>query len=108
MPAPGENIYRLRIKGKDNNVTYSIQKRVVIKFNDHFSFYPNPARNKIIINGKLNTGTVIKLTDITGREIKKIITNTNSTSFEFLLPAIDPGIYFLRGDNYTEKIVILH
>jgi len=108
MPAPGENIYRLRVKGKDNSVTYSIQKRVVIKFNDHFSFYPNPARNKIIINGKLNTGTVIRLTDITGREIKKIITNTSSTSFEFLLPSIDPGIYFLRVDNYTEKIVILH
>jgi hypothetical protein len=61
-----------------------------------------------MINGKLNAGTVIKLTDITGREIKKIITNTSSTSLEFLLPSIDPGIYFLRVDNYIEKIVILH
>ena len=107
-PAAGENIYRLRIKAKDNSLVYSIQKRVVLKFNDQFSFYPNPARNKIMISGKLNAGTVIKLTDITGREIKKIITNTSSTSFEFLLPSIDPGIYFLRVDNYTEKIVILH
>jgi len=107
-PSPGENIYRLRIKGKDNSVTYSIQKRVVLKFNDHFSFYPNPARNKIMINGKLNAGTIIKLTDITGREIKKIITNTSSVSFELLLPSIEPGIYFLRVDNYTKKIVILH
>ncbi len=107
-PFPGENIYRLRIKGKDNSVTYSIQKRVVLKFNDHFSIYPNPARNKIMISGKLNAGTVIKLTDITGREIKKIITNTNSSLLEFLFPSLDPGIYFLRVDNYTQKIVILH
>jgi hypothetical protein len=61
-----------------------------------------------MISGKLNAGTVIKLTDIAGREIKKIITNTSSTSLEFLLQSIDPGIYFLRVNNYTEKIVILH
>jgi len=108
MPAPGENIYRLRIKTKDNSVVYSIQKRVVLKFNDHFSFYPNPAKNKITISGKLNAGTVIKLTDITGREIKKIITNTSSSLLELLLPSLDPGIYFLSVDNYTQKIVILH
>jgi len=107
MPAPGENIYRLRIKTKDNGTIYSIQKRVVLKFNDQFSFYPNPARNKIMISGKLNAGTVIKLTDIAGREIKKIITNTSSSLLELLLPSLDPGIYFLRVNNYTEKIVIL-
>ena len=108
MPAPGENIYRLMIKGKDNSVTYSLQKRVVLKFNNHFSFYPNPARNKIMISGKLNAGTVIKFTDITGREIKKIITNTSSSLLEFLLPSLDAGIYFLHVNNYTEKIMILH
>ena len=108
MPVPGENIYRLRIKGKDNNVTYSIQKRVALKFNDHFSFYPNPAKDKITIRGKLNTGTVIKLTNITGKEIKRIITNTSSSFMELLLPSLEPGIYFLCVDNYTQKIIILH
>ena len=108
LPAPGENIYRLRIKGKDNSVTYSIQKRVVLKFNDHLSFYPNPAKDRITVRGKLNAGTVIKLTDITGKEIKKLITNTSSSFIEVLLPSLDAGIYFLRVDNYTQKIMILH
>jgi hypothetical protein len=81
---------------------------VHLKFNDHFSFYPNPARDKITIRGKLNAGTVIKLTDITGKEIKRIITNTSSSSIELLLPSLDPGIYILRVDNYTQKIQILH
>ena len=107
-PAPGENIYRLRINGKDNSATYSIQKRVILKFNDRFSVYPNPAIDKVMISGKLNTGTVIKLTDITGKEIKRIITNTSSTFIELLLPSFDPGIYFLCVDNYTQKIIILH
>ena len=46
-PTAGENIYRLQINGKDNNVTYSVQKRVVLKFNDRFSVYPNPAKIKL-------------------------------------------------------------
>ena len=70
-PLAGENIYRLRVNGKDNSATYSIQKRVHLKFNDRFSIYPNPAKDKITIRGKLNTGTVIELTDLTGNEIKK-------------------------------------
>ena len=107
-PMAGENIYRLRINGKDNSITYSIQKRVIVRENDHFMIYPNPARDKITINGKLPTGTVIRLTDVTGKEIKKIITNTSSGFFELMLPPLDPGIYFLRVDNYTQKIVILH
>ena len=78
-PLPGENVYRLRVNGKDNSATYSIQKRVLLKFNDRFSIYPNPAKDKITIRGKINTGTVIELTDLTGNEIKKIITNTSSS-----------------------------
>jgi Secretion system C-terminal sorting domain len=107
-PAAGENIYRLRITGKGNSASYSIQKRVVLKFNDRFSVYPNPARDRININGKIISGTVIKLTDITGKEIKRIITNTSSSSIDLLLPSLDPGIYLLHVDNYTQKIMILH
>ena len=107
-PLPGENVYRLRVNGKDNSATYSIQKRVLLKFNDRFSIYPNPAKDKITIRGKINTGTVIELTDLTGNEIKKIITNTSSSFIELQLPPIDPGIYILRVDNYTQKIIILH
>jgi hypothetical protein len=108
MPAPGENIYRLRVNGKDNSATYSIQKRVILKFNDRFTVYPNPASDKITISGKLNAGTVIKLTDITGKKIKRIITNTSSSFIELLLPSLEPGIYYLRVNNYTQKIMILH
>ncbi|HEX6170258.1 MAG TPA: T9SS type A sorting domain-containing protein [Chitinophagaceae bacterium] len=107
-PVAGENIYRLRVNGKDNSASYSIQKRVHLKFNDRFFVYPNPAKDKITIRGKLNTGTVIELTDLTGKEIKKIITNTSSSFIELQLPSIDPGIYILRVDNYTQKIIILH
>ena len=107
-PVAGENIYRLRVNGKNNNVIYSIQKRVVLKYNTRFTVYPNPAKNKVIIGGKLNAGTVIKLTDKSGRSLKEIITNTSSNSFEFILPSLPPGVYLLNVDNYIQKIMILY
>ena len=107
-PVAGENIYRLRVNGRNNTSIYSVQKRVVLKFDDRFSVYPNPAKNKLTINGKLKPGSIIKLTDISGRLIKEIITNASLSSFEIMLPSLSPGIYLLNVDNYIEKIMILY
>jgi hypothetical protein len=107
-PAAGENIYRLRINGKNNDIFYSIQKSVVLKYDTPFSVYPNPAKNKVIISGKLNAGTTIRLTDISGRSLKEIITNASSGSLEFILPSLPPGIYLINVDNYIQKIMILY
>ena len=107
-PVAGENIYRLRINGKNNNVIYSLQKRVLLKQNVAFTVYPNPAKNKVTISGKLNAGTIIRLTDISGRSIKEISTNASSSSLEFLFPRLSPGIYLLNVDNYLQKIIILY
>lgn len=107
-PAPGENIYRLRVNGKDNSIVYSVQKRIKLKTENHFSVFPNPATSKITINGILDAGTTIRLTDISGREIKKIITNTSLSSFELPLPSLTRGIYILHVDNFIEKIMILN
>ncbi len=107
-PGAGENMYRLRVNGRENNVIYSAQKRITLKLPDRYSIYPNPAKNKITINGKLEPGSFIKFTDISGRIIKEIITNGSLSSIEFLLPSLSPGIYILNVDNYIEKIMILY
>lgn len=107
-PGAGENIYRLRVNGRNNQFMYSAQKRIILKLHDRYSVYPNPAKNKITINGKLNPGSIIKLTDISGRIIKEIITNASLSSFEIVLPSLSPGIYVLNVDNYIEKIMILY
>lgn len=106
-PMTGENIYRLKIITKANSVIYSTLKRVMIKSKAPFTVYPNPASDKIIIKGMIGQNILIKITDITGREIKKILTNTSLSSFEFLLPPIQPGVYLLHVNNYIEKILIL-
>ena len=107
-PVRGENIYRLRVTAKNNNVIYSTQKRVVVKHDNPFTVYPNPASNKIVIKGMIGQNAKIRITDITGREIKKIITNTSLSSCEILLPPMGAGIYLLHVNNYIEKILILY
>jgi len=107
-PVPGENIYRLRINTKNNNDIYSLQKRVVVKYNTQISVFPNPAKDRVIINGNLKAGTIIKLTDMNGKAIKEIITNASSSSLKFTLPSLPPGIYLLNVDNYIQKIMILY
>jgi hypothetical protein len=107
-PGSGANIYRLRVNGRNNSFIYSGQKRITLKLDERYSIYPNPVKNKITINGKLEPGSIIKLTDISGRIIKKIITNASLSSFDITLPSLSPGIYLLNVNNYIEKIMILY
>ena len=107
-PGIGENIYRLKIICKNNNTVYSVQKRVVIKPENPFIVYPNPAYDKIVIKGPLGQNSLIRVTDIAGREIKRVVTNTSLSSCEISLSHIDPGIYILHVNNYIEKILVLH
>jgi hypothetical protein len=107
-PVTGENIYRLRINTKDNNTIYSLQKRVVLKAINPFTVFPNPAKNKITIQGRLNAGALIKLIDLNGKTVTEIRTNTSLHSLELGLPVLSPGIYILHVDNYIEKIMILY
>lgn len=107
-PMTGENIYRLRIKTKDNTTVYSVQKRVLVKAINPFTVFPNPAKDKIIINGKLNRNTSVRLIDINGKTIKEIRTNTSSNSLEIQLPGLAAGVYILHVDNYIEKIMVLY
>jgi len=108
LPMTGENIYRLRINAKDRTFFYSTQKRIVIRTNAQFIVYPNPAKDKIILKGSIAQNSLIRLTDISGREIKRIITNTSLSSYEILLPSIETGVYLLHVNNYIEKILVLH
>ena len=107
-PVKGENIYRLKVIAKNNNAIYSTQKRVVVKFDNPFTVFPNPASNKIVVKGMIGQNAKIRITDLTGREVKIIITNTSLSSREILLAPMDAGIYLLHVNNYIEKILILH
>lgn len=104
-PATGANLYRLKIAEKDNSFTYSEWRQVLIPFNDgDFTVYPNPAINKITVNGNFTRVAQLKLSAITGKIIlqQQLVNNRTDIS----LPALSPGVYLLRINEKTQKLII--
>lgn len=105
-PKSGENIYRLKMTGKDNSISYSLQKRVIITTNNSFVIYPNPAKTKIFVVGKFNRATSFLLTDLSGKLILQRTINSNNSFHQIILPDLPAGIYLLRIDTIVEKLMI--
>ena len=105
-PKSGENIYRLKMTGKDNSISYSLQKRVLLTANNSFAIYPNPAKSKIFVVGKFNRATTLLLTDLSGKLILQKNLSSNNSLHQIILPDLPAGIYLLKIDTIVEKLMI--
>jgi hypothetical protein len=80
--------------------------------NNHFDLYPNPSTGLVTLESKwpFTTGASLLVSDISGREIKKITLPEDELKVEINLNTTQNGIYFLRLDNgktkYYQKIII--
>ncbi len=76
------------------------------KNNFKAEIFPNPAHDVITINCSITKG-ILFLTDINGKELKKL--NFDSNKFDVDLNGLSKGIYFLKisGENnsFVQKIV---
>ena len=105
-PVNGENLYRLRIRGKDNSITYSPQKRVIWKEITSFTVYPNPAKRQITLNGTFTKDCEVMLTDIAGKILLRKKMSGALTVYTIDLPALPDGVYLLKADGYVQKLII--
>lgn len=64
-PPSGNNYYRLKMVDLDGDYSYSDVVRLRIA--DHLSVYPNPAQNRIYIQGLENGTAHVRLKDMIGR-----------------------------------------
>jgi hypothetical protein len=104
-PSKGENLYRIKIMEKNLSTYYSPSRLILITDNaGGFSIYPNPASDKITISGNFTTAADFFLLDITGKQLlqKKII----SSITDIPLPALPKGIYLIRTNEATQKLII--
>ena len=105
-PKNGENIYRLKMTGKDNSISYSLQKRVLLTANNSFAIYPNPAKSKLFVVGKFDRAARLLLTDLSGKLILQKTLSSNNAFHQILLPDLAAGIYLLKIDTIVEKLII--
>jgi Secretion system C-terminal sorting domain len=103
-PSEGDNLYRLKITEKTNTVSYSSVRHIFMGAKEEFTAYPNPALDKITIQGHFAGTTTMKLLDITGKTIlQRQLTNPVT---EIRLPSLSNGVYLLRIGTTTIKMVI--
>jgi hypothetical protein len=105
-PLMGENQYRIAVRKHNNGFTYSPVRHLRYEeISQQLAIYPNPATNKIIVSGEFSAGSVLRIIDLSGRQIlrKKI---KSSNRVELLLPEISRGIYFLQLNNRRGKLIV--
>jgi hypothetical protein len=104
-PLPGTSFYRLKIVEQNGSVYYSETRLIEFDPSAHaFTFYPNPARQSITINGDFNNPVMMRVLDLSGRLIlQKLLTNDRT---EIILPDLSAGIYFIRIGQSVRKLVI--
>lgn len=71
-----------------------------------FRIFPNPTRETIQIEGYLQGGDVICLSDLSGRVIKQWCTAIPQTHIELSVPGIEPGIYLMSAGKKSLRIVL--
>jgi hypothetical protein len=104
-PSEGDNSYRLKIIAKNDRIIYSrIRHLSINNTSTAFTVYPNPAFDKITIQGNFNPASQLQLVDITGRVIQEIKLIAPVTQIQ--LPALTKGIYLLRLGETTQKLII--
>lgn len=100
--------YRLKQVDKDGRSSYSVIVNCNARATQHgFSFYPNPAKEKIVINYKpVNGKVMLQVYDAAGKQVMQQYLATDHT---VLLNQLKAGLYYIiltDGDaRYTERLI---
>jgi len=108
-PLKGLNYYRLKQIDNDSKATFSEERIVRFGNGNVIAIYPNPATNKIIIDG-LEGNEQVRIYDIAGRMVYNSATKGTRETID--LSELNEGAYQVtvtqtNGDVATHKIVKL-
>lgn len=103
------NFYRLKMINAD--LSYSYSRVVTVRFNNDavtIQAFPNPVRNNLNVQFKVPAGEVrLQLFDAQGRIVKQMEFKStgNSTSASIDMSGLGKGIYFIRLNDESVKII---
>jgi len=106
-PIEGISFYRLKIIDQSGQSSYSTLQQVnIIPSSERLKIYPNPAKDKITIEGELSVDTEIKFFSSEGKLIFTKHIRSTQQKLDLNLPGLATGIYFLQINNQVRKIII--
>ena len=104
QPLSGGNLYRVRITEKNSHTYYTPTRYVFIGSQDAFNVFPNPASDRITILGKFDRPAKLQLVDQAGKVVMNHTLLQNVV--ELPLPRLPYGVYILRINQNTRKLII--
>lgn len=108
---PGENLYRLGIKGGDNVLTYSPMAIAVCKALDvqAFEVYSNPFKSEVNLgfNAKVNVEIPYTIRNLLGQVLAQQIFSAKKGKNRYRLPIqnLPQGVYLLHIEGKMIKLV---
>lgn len=102
LPIQGTNYYRLLITDKDGSITYSEIRSINFSNNNNIAarIYPNPAKDKLIVelNSKTNTNVGITIISADGKTEQQLIRQLQSgnNKISINVAGLASGTYLLR------------
>jgi hypothetical protein len=105
-PFNGMNHYRLKMQDASGSFAYSRIVTAFMKAAIVLEVYPNPATGMVtvIINGKKGNNRVIRISDITGKEVRCVVVPDNKVNLG--MADLLPGIYFIAYSDEINRQVI--
>lgn len=104
-PIEGISFYRLKIIDPTGSKYSSLQQINIIPALERIRVYPNPAKDKITIEGDLKDSE-IKFLSVEGKLIFTSHLSSVQHKIEINLPKLSPGIYFLKINAEVRKIIL--
>lgn len=99
--------YRLKMMDKDGRFTYSKNLRINQDAGLPVSFFPNPAKDAVVISG-LTATSEIRLIDLKGTLLKQLTTTAQSLSID--ISKFVRGMYVLQvitgKEHFSQKLMV--
>lgn len=111
-PATGANYYRLIVRNKDGENSYSMIREVDFSYAANISFFPNPAIDNIQFSARYSGSPIsIRLINASGQLLQSYLIKSSSGSLD--VNGYSTGVYFLEVlDNEriltSRAIIITH
>ncbi len=101
--------YKIKQIDFDGTHSFSEIKMIVLKGKEPIIIYPNPARDKIIVNQKISEFYSIKIFNTTGEEIENynILQNEQNKEIQIDISSLESGIYYLKSGEEISKFFVL-
>jgi hypothetical protein len=109
QPNGGDNFYRLKMIDRNGAYEYSKTINIPFKTNTTLQIFPNPVKDKLIINFLQNVPDVIskiEIINVSGQKILDSYVETVNPEISVNLESLQSGIYFLK--MYTNQQILIH